>query len=71
MEKPLNVLSQKIGSRVIVRVRSGLEYRGTLDGYDPHLNVVLKDVGEFENGTLKERSRLKIVRGDNIVFISP
>lgn len=74
--RPLDVLNASLNKRVIVHLRGGREYRGTLDGYDhPHLNLVLKQVDEvLRVGTPDEtttKRELVIVRGDNIVYISP
>ncbi|MFW6141438.1 MAG: LSM domain-containing protein, partial [Candidatus Saliniplasma sp.] len=33
--RPLTVLNRNLGNKVIVELRYGKEYRGTLDGYDP------------------------------------
>jgi len=47
-------------------------YRGVLDGYDhPHLNLILKDAEEMlAQEKLRDLSQV-IVRGDNIIYISP
>lgn len=75
-KRPLDVLNDSLNQRVIVQVRGAKEYRGTLDGYDhPHLNVVLKNAEEVRGpGTPDEKTdkhELIIIRGDNIIFISP
>ena len=71
MERPLNVLNRTISKRVIVELRSKREYRGILDGYDPHMNLVLKNVEEVQDGEVIRKMRLAIVRGDNVIYISP
>ena len=71
MERPLDTLRNSIGARVIVTLRGGREYRGTLDGYDPHMNVVLKQSEEFLDGTSVGKANLQIIRGDSVVYISP
>ena len=75
-KRPLDVLNASLNKRVIVHLRGGREYRGMLDGYDhPHLNLVLKGVEEVTKvGTPDEtttKRELVIVRGDNIIYISP
>lgn len=75
-KRPLDILNASLNKRVIVHLRGRREYRGTLDGYDhPHLNLVLKAVEEIHNvGTPEEtttKRELVIVRGDNIIYISP
>ena len=69
--KPLNILNQAMNTRVIVELRSQREYRGTLDGYDPHMNLVLKNVEELAEGKLMRKLDIAIVRGDNVIYISP
>ena len=74
--RPLDVLNASLNKRVIVHLRGGREYRGTLDGYDhPHLNLVLKQAEEVTKvGTPEEtltKREMVIVRGDNIIYISP
>lgn len=69
--KPLNILSQAIGKNVIVEIKGKREYRGILDGYDPHMNVVLKSAEEFSAGVSVRKIATVIVRGDNVIYISP
>jgi small nuclear ribonucleoprotein len=71
MQKPLAVLNQNIGKRVMVELKGNREYRGILDGYDPHMNLVLKGAEEHVNKQLKGTLELAIVRGDNVIYISP
>lgn len=70
-KRPLDVLHAALNQRVVVAMRGGREYRGTLDGYDhPHLNLVLKDAEEVQEGQARKLSSV-IVRGDSIVYIMP
>ncbi|EDY35810.1 hypothetical protein ABOONEI_1009 [Aciduliprofundum boonei T469] len=52
-------------------MKGNKEYRGVLDGYDQHLNLVLKNVEEIINGESKGVHNVVIVRGDNVIYISP
>jgi len=71
MEKPLKLLHASLNSRVMVELRGGVEYHGTLDGYDvPHMNLVLKNADELIKTEKKKHDKI-IVRGDNIIYISP
>jgi len=65
--RPLDILNRSLKSPVIVRLKGGREFRGTLDGYDIHMNLVLIDAEEIQNG---EVVRI-VVRGDTVVFVSP
>ena len=69
--KPLDILKQAIGKNVIVVLKGKREYRGVLDGYDPHMNLVLKNAEELVPGESVGRTATIIVRGDNVIYISP
>ena len=70
MIKPLELLGQAIGKRVIVKLRGGKEYRGTLNGYDPHMNLVLMNAEEVV-GDSTTKAEMVVIRGDNVIYISP
>ncbi|MCW7071729.1 MAG: hypothetical protein OCU12_05330 [Methanophagales archaeon] len=70
--RPLDVLGRSIKSPVIVKLRGGREFRGVLDGYDLHMNLVLSDAEELEKNTSAKNIMGEIlVRGDNVVYVSP
>jgi len=58
--RPLDVLDASVGSTVAVQLKGGETYEGTLSGYDQHMNLVI----ESEDNTT-------IIRGDNVVSITP
>lgn len=69
--KPLTALNNALNNRVIVELKGRKEYRGILDGYDLHMNLVLKEAQEIVNGTAVRNIPLTILRGDNVIYISP
>lgn len=72
MEKPLQLLHASLNNRVMVELRGGRSYHGTLDGYDvPHMNLVLKNADEIISGNSNGKHAKVIVRGDNIIYVSP
>ncbi|HEX16875.1 MAG TPA: small nuclear ribonucleoprotein [Thermoplasmatales archaeon] len=72
MPKPLEVLHRSLNSRVIVELRGNRGYRGILDGYDvPHMNLVLRNAEEIVDGNVVAKRDRVIVRGDNVIYISP
>jgi small nuclear ribonucleoprotein len=72
MEKPLKILHASLNSRVMVELRGGRGYHGMLDGYDvPHMNLVLKNTDEMLDGESVAKHNMIIVRGDNIIYVSP
>ncbi|MGC8584802.1 MAG: LSM domain-containing protein [Thermoplasmata archaeon] len=71
IEKPLHVLQNMLNKNIFVVVRGNKEYRGTLVGYDVHLNLVFKDAEEVIESQNKGIFSVMIVRGDNVIYISP
>ena len=67
--KPFSVLERSLGSNVIVGLKDGERIRGRLLGFDTQVNVVLEDAEFVNNGSSKFKTL--VVRGSNIVFISP
>lgn len=71
MVKPLHILHESLNKPVLVAMKGGKEYRGVLDGYDQHMNLVLKNAEEIIGGESKGIHNVVIVRGDNVIYISP
>jgi small nuclear ribonucleoprotein len=70
-KRPLEILDQALnGQPVIVSLKGGREIRGILQGYDVHMNLVLDNAEEEINGNIQKRGTL-IVRGDNVIYLSP
>jgi small nuclear ribonucleoprotein len=71
LQKPLAVLNKAINQQVIVELKGKRGYRGILDGYDPHMNLVLKNAEEIHEDKPVRKMDSTIVRGDNVIYISP
>lgn len=71
MQKPLAVLSKSLNQQVIVELKGKRGYRGILDGYDPHMNLVLRNAEEIHDNQVVRKIEATIVRGDNVIYISP
>ena len=70
-EMTIQILEESLGKVVLVRLKGGKSLRGKLKGFDQHLNLVLEeteDTTEIEN--IKRLGDI-IVRGDNVIIISP
>jgi len=55
---------------VLISLKGGREIRGVLQGYDVHMNLVLDKAEEEIKGQLQSIGTL-IIRGDNVIYISP
>mgnify|MGYP006292661795 CR=1 FL=1 len=58
--RPLDILEDSLGEIVTVQLKGGEMFEGELTGYDQHMNLVI----EADEDTT-------IIRGDNVVSISP
>ncbi len=64
------LLSENLGKTVLVKLRGNRLLRGSLRSFDQHLNIVLDDAEEvLESGT--RRLGTVIIRGENVIFVSP
>jgi small nuclear ribonucleoprotein (snRNP)-like protein len=70
-QRPLDVLNESLETPVIVRLKGGRDFRGELQGYDVHLNLVLDKAEELKDGEAIKKFGTIVVRGDNVVYISP
>jgi len=70
LTKPLQVLQNALGKTVGVELRGQVSFQGILDGFDPHMNLVLKQAKEFAQGKAVAEHATTIVRGDNVILIS-
>ena len=71
IERPLDVLNNAKGKEVLVQLKNNRQMVGTLLAFDIHINVVIDNAKEMENGQLVKSYGLAFLRGDTIVFISP
>lgn len=71
IERPLDLLNTSKGKEVLVRLKGDKEFVGTLLAFDIHINLVLDNVKEMENGSQKKSLGLTFMRGDTIIYISP
>ncbi len=71
MARPLDVLNKALNTPVLVRLKGGREFRGILDGYDIHMNLVLINAEEIQEGEVVKKLGSVVIRGDTVVFVSP
>ncbi len=69
--RPLDMLNEARGKGVIVELKSKREIVGKLISFDIHINIVLEEAEEREEGATKRKLGDVFIRGDAIIFISP
>jgi len=71
IERPLDLLNSAKGKEILVQLKTGKQLVGTLLAFDIHINIVLDNAKEIENGEQTKNYGLTFLRGDTIIFISP
>ncbi|EDL32872.1 mCG50614 [Mus musculus] len=69
-QTPNDFLKQIIGRPVVVKLNSGVGYRGVLVCLDGYMNIALEQTEEYVNGQLKNKYRDAFIRGNNVLYIS-
>ena len=69
-DRPIDVLNDAKGKRVLIKLKRGTEISGILQAMDLHLNMWLEDAEQSDE---EEKVKLGtvLVRGDNILYVSP
>lgn len=67
----VKVLDESFGKVVLIKLKGGKVIRGVLHGFDQHMNLLLDNSVEiFDDGKTSDLGSI-VVRGDNVVIISP
>ncbi|MEM1508722.1 MAG: LSm family protein [Thermofilaceae archaeon] len=70
MASTIALLKNSLNKQVLVKLKGGREIRGILRGFDQHLNLILEEAEESREGQSR-RFDYMLVRGDNVILISP
>ncbi|MEM0075189.1 MAG: LSm family protein [Conexivisphaerales archaeon] len=65
------VLNESVGKVVLIKLKGGRVIRGNLQGFDQHMNLILESSEEMLAEGKTNQLGTIIVRGDNVVLISP
>ncbi|KAF7970419.1 hypothetical protein HWV62_24157 [Athelia sp. TMB] len=67
---PTDFLKGVIGKEVVVRLVSGVDYRGVLACLDGYMNIALERAEEQVRGRATSRYGDAFIRGNNVLYIS-
>jgi small nuclear ribonucleoprotein len=71
-QRPLDVLGSSEHKRLLIQVKNRDKIIGTLKAFDSHLNIWLDDAEvQSADGENSVKLGTVLVRGDNIVLVSP
>jgi len=70
MVMPINVLERSMDRRITLLLKDSRVLEGKLVGYDDYMNLVMDDTEET-NGEQTRRLGTVVLRGNNVVSISP
>ena len=64
-KNPTDFLKQVIGKPVVVKLNSGVTYKGVLACLDGFMNIAMEQTEEYVDGHLKNRYGDCFIRGNN------
>ncbi|MGC8478638.1 MAG: LSM domain-containing protein [Candidatus Micrarchaeia archaeon] len=70
-ERPFDLLNKMIGQKILIRLKNGADIRGQMVSFDIHMNIVIDNAEELDGSELKAKLGTILLRGGNILFISP
>merc|ERR1712223_2091015 len=70
MSTPGEFLKLLLRRPVVVKLNSGVDYRGVLSCLDGYMNIALEQTEEYVNGQLKNKYGDAFIRGNNVLYIS-
>jgi small nuclear ribonucleoprotein len=71
VDMAVKVLDESVGKVVLIKLKGAKVIRGTLQGFDQHMNLSLENAEEVSEDGKSNTLGTVVVRGDNIIMISP
>jgi len=65
------IFQESLSKIVLVELKGSRTIRGKLYSYDQHMNLVLEDAEDVSNPENTRSIGTIVVRGDNVVLVSP
>ena len=67
---PADFLKSIKGQKVLVKLNSGVDYRGIMSSLDGYMNIAMEQTEEYVDGQLKAKYGDCFIRGNNVHYIS-
>jgi len=67
----VKILEESLNKVVLIKLKGDKVFRGSLQGFDQHMNLTLNDSQEILQDDKTKDLGTIIVRGDNVILISP
>ena len=67
----VKILEESLNKVVLIKLKGDKVFRGSLQGFDQHMNLTLNDSQEILQDNKTKDLGTIIVRGDNVILISP
>jgi len=71
LDLAVKMLEKSLGKIVLIKLKGGRAIRGVLKGYDQHMNFLLEQSEEIMDDGKASPLGTIVVRGDNVILISP
>ena len=71
VDMAVKVLDESINKIVLIKLKGNKTIRGNLLGFDQHMNLLLDQAEEILSDGDSNSLGYLVVRGDNVVMISP
>lgn len=76
--RPIDYLKNSMNRVILIKVKRNRLFRGTLRGFDEHLNLFLEETSQLfeyqdDDGNIREEHENLgsiVVRGDNVIFLN-
>jgi len=76
--RPIDYLKNSMNKVILIKVKRNRLFRGSLGGFDDHLNLYLEGTSQIfeyqdEEGNIREEHEDLgniVVRGDNVIFVN-
>jgi len=70
-EMATKIFEESLNKVVLVQLKGGKTIRGKLYSFDQHMNLVIEDAEDITESENAKKLGTLVVRGDNVVLISP